>query len=239
MPELVSLKLIIEPDKGETIITSSFSDEEWETMSLFLDEWEAISKTRLVRDGDGWGNGTLGWHIEKGLYCKAELPDRARLTEFLHSFRPVYLEEERTNFNKVRAILKRRMDNQPLRAILDKCQNLYTGKVFQSQIGVLVQRQLPTQKQGQVKLEVKEVIVNSDEVLKQWLYGREYHRDELRKAFLKHLHSTIPEEFAMVIYLGLLRDKMLAVCNVANFIKLMRGLSPGGMHGNQWSLYML
>lgn len=67
------------------------------------------------------------------------------------------------------------------------------------------------------------MLINSENVLFDWLNSHEFHRDEDKKKFITALHKMFPLDGSKVIFVRLLVYKAVAAINVANFILVVLG----------------
>jgi hypothetical protein len=202
----LKFKLQLESDGGNSEVSGEFTDEERDRLRLFVQYSDEVSKTRLVQNGD-WGGFEIRYDEKTGYSYKATLPPWDDVIIFLHKFRPLLLETEATSFYKIQSLLGKVLDHPVLRVLLRAQRELYSGKTFQGQVQVLS----------------NSVLLNSDKVLSDWLNAYEYHREKEKREFIDSLHKMIPLDISKAIFLGLLRDKSIAVLNVTEFIKVVQG----------------
>lgn len=214
MSEKFQLKLSLGSTSEEVTISGEFSDEEWKLLWLFIEYEAEVSQTRLVQNGD-WGKAKIEWNHQTGLSGEADLPPWDDVIVFIHRFRPVLLQNEKTNFYKVHNLLAKVLVDPNAREILRIQHQLYSGKSFQAQVKVLS----------------NDVVLNSEKVLFDWLNAYENHREEQRKEFIDSLHKILTLEVSKAFFLGLLRDKMIAVSNLAKLIRVIKGIQPEGLRG--------
>ena len=132
------------------------------------------------------------------------LPDWNQVIVFLHKLRPLLLEDEKTNFYKIRNLLAKKLDNPHFRNLLTQYHQLYSGKKAQSE----------------VQIKSNEIVLNSEDTLLDWLNSYEFHRNEDKRKFIESLHQMLPLDVSKVIFLRLLLDKAEAIHRLADFIRV-------------------
>ncbi|MGK5092752.1 hypothetical protein WDW89_12150 [Deltaproteobacteria bacterium TL4] len=115
----------------------------------------------------------------------------------------MYLQDESTEFYKVSGLfIKKFGHDQNIKADLIRFREQYQGKRFQSQM----------------VLSLNDVIINSEETVKNWLNAHEYHRDQDKQKELEELSKLLPLDAMKPIFLSLLTDKAYAICGLARLI---------------------
>jgi len=204
MPKKFSLQ--IKSDGGNSEVSGEFTDEESERLGLFVQYAEEVSKTRLVQIGE-WGEGNFRYDEGVGFSCTATLPDWDDVKAFLHTARPLLLQNEDTYFYKIQKLLGKALDHPVMREVFRAQRKLYDGKSYQEQ----------------VKFMSNDVLLNSEKVLFKWLNAYEYHREKDHREFIEGLHKMWPLDMSKVIFLGLLKDKAIAMFDLAELIKVIQG----------------
>ena len=77
--------------------------------------------------------------------------------------------------------------------------------------------------QEQFEITSNDVLLNSEEVLQQWLNAYEFHRDKKKKSFIDSLHQLLPLEASKAIFLSLLTEKARAAINVGLIVRVILG----------------
>jgi hypothetical protein len=207
MPHKYDLQLISAEDGKCHSVSGEFSDEAWELFQEFDRYAEELIKTKFFQSNE-WGNLNLTWNGETNqITTITTLPEWDDVTVFLHKFRPLLLNDERTNFYKIHNMLSRELDDPHIRDVLKQQQELFSGKTAQSGM----------------QLRSNDILLNSEKVLFDWLNSHEFHRDKDKREFIGSLHQIIPLDASKVIFLRLLTDKAFAVWNLASFIALLMG----------------
>lgn len=206
MPQKYELSLNND-ETGETIsISGEFSDEEVKILEAFIIEAEEVWNTDFIQTGEK-GQLNIQWDHKTGTKLSTVLPEWNQVIVFLYKFRPILLQNEKTNFYKIHNLLARKLDHPNFRNSLGVQHELYIGKTAQAE----------------VQIKSNEVLLNSEKVLFDWLNSHEYHRDDDKREFIESLHQLIPLDASKVIFLKLLLHKALAAQNVADLIKVVLG----------------
>jgi hypothetical protein len=158
---------------------------------------------------NGWGgidarlqiSGRIGEPIQ--ITATEPSPDHRAI--LLHRLRPFLLEREPFSFHRVRGALNRASASDFLRMRLREIKQLYSGEHLRSQ----------------VRIEINDLVVNSEVMLDRWLNAFEYHRDEAEAIELIRQHEPIPLDASRPIFIGLLVDKCKAILNLAHIISKM------------------
>ena len=175
-------------------------------MEDYLSNTKRLIETNIIRDGMS-GNVSIKYDKDKGLSFEANLPDEDSILSLLHLMRRFILNDEGSSYNKVTGIIGRRFDNPSIRSMIKTQRNLYEGKEFQAQI----------------KIKSNGTLINSEEILFDWLNAFEYHSDQTKRKELEKLHELMPFDVSRVAFLTLLTEKVKAIVNIANFIALLMG----------------
>ncbi len=206
MPQNYELSLIND-ETGETVsISGEFSDEEIKLLDAFIKEADEVWSTDFIQTGEK-GSLNIQWDHKTGTQISTLLPEWNQVIVFLYRFRPILLQNEKTNFYKIHNLLAKKLDHPNFRNSLGVQHELYSGKTAQSEF----------------QIRSNEVLLNSEKVLFDWLNSHEYHRDEDKREFIESLHQMIPLDASKVIFLRLLIHKALATRNVADLIKVVLG----------------
>lgn len=204
MPQKYELSLIND-ETGETVsVSGEFSDEEVRVLEAFIKEADEVWNTDFIQTGEK-GKLNIQWDHKTGTQISTVLPEWNQVVIFLHKFRPILLQNERTNFYKIHNLLAKKLDHPNFRNSLGVQHELYSGKTTQSEFQV----------------RSNEVLLNSEKVLFDWLNSHEYHREEDKREFIESLHQMIPLDASKVIFLRLLIHKALATIHLADLIRVV------------------
>jgi hypothetical protein len=206
MPHKFKLDIIIDETSETVSETGEFSDEEIKQLEDFSIYASEVWQSEFIHSNER-GQTNINWNETDGLTTKTTLPDWNKVIVFLHKFRPILLQNERTYYNKIHNILARHLRHKYFRGMLQIQHDLFNGKTDQSRI----------------QIRSNQVLINSEKVLFDWLNSHEFHREEDKKEFIESLHQLIPLETSKVIFLGLLIDKAKAAINIASLIQVILG----------------
>jgi len=195
-------------DAGEDGITSfvcELSDDDVETLQRFLDQYE-----ELVMSAPGQ-NGVpceLTIHVEGGkTQITTTLPTRNELDILFARLRLFMLQDERTSFVKVCAILRRQFTDLRLVELLKSLHAAFHN--HQSHLNTL--------------LVINDVEINQEKMLMDWVYGYEQHGDDERRTRLRRLGIDVghPSICHKLVYL--LLNKQRAVSHLAAVVAVIFG----------------
>ena len=206
MPKEYKVELIND-ETGETVsVSGELSDEEVKLLEAFVKYADEVWDTDFMKSEER-GQFTVQWDEESGTKFTTVLPDWKEVIVFLHKFRPILLNNEKTNFYKIHNLLAKKLDHPTFRNSLGMQHEQYSGKTAQAEF----------------QLRSNKVLLNSEKVLFDWLNSHEYHREEDKQEFIESLHQMIPLDVSKVIFLRLLIDKSLASVNLADLIRVILG----------------
>jgi hypothetical protein len=203
----------------ESVCSGEFPPEEASVLREFHECSVAISSAEMLKTG--WKSSPLGWSKEGGFYSD-DKTSISKIRELLHLLRPVILQSERTNFNKIINVLSRRMENEGVRSLLKRWKDGFSQKISQSAFTITANG----------------LVLNSDEAFFLWLNAFEYHKDKDKQAEFKKALGALPFEIAMNIFTNSIVEKIDATSRLAKFIWDLEHSPPGdpvGMLGGRHS----
>lgn len=200
------LTLQINDTRENILLNGNFQADAWNLLNEFLEYSYDLLNTKFVRDGMPAAL-NIKWEQNSDIIFSTKLPSWDDVTVFLHKFRPIGLQSEGTNFNKICNILKKELAHPYFRNFVDQQQEFYSGKRMQTVI----------------KFQSDNVVLNSEKVLNNWLNSFEYHRDKEKRQFIESLHEIFPLDASKVLFLILLSDKTQAIDNIAGLIRVVVG----------------
>lgn len=204
MTQIRTIKLTQTKTGEESEISGVFENTEWKTLCNFRNYAQDLIQTKIVQNGMR-SSLKVNFDHNDGLSFRADLPPWEDIIVFLHKFRPLGLNSERTYFFKVCNILSKRLNHPWFNNAINKQRDFFTGKMMQSKI----------------RITSNAVLLNSEKVLNDWLNAYEYHRDETKQQELEQLHKIIPLEISKAIFVHLLIDKAKAAFKIADLIHIM------------------
>jgi hypothetical protein len=193
-------------DAGE--FEGDIPDEEWARLVRFAQCADRLASTGMVRDGCHVSV-TLNADIREGIKVEGAAPLDDDLAAFLHRMRPFVLQDEATYFFKACNILAKYVAEPLFRRLLGRLRDLFSGEDFLAQI----------------QIGVNNTLINTDEMLKNWLNADEYHGDEDKRRELEQLRKVFPEQGSRALFASMMMDKAKAVLEVA---RIVRAMEEGG-----------
>lgn len=200
------ISLNIQETGEKIVLAGEFKNEEWELLEEYVQYATELINTQFVKNGMP-SSLKLNWDRETGMTATTQLPPWDDVIVFLHKFRPLCLQSERTNFYKIFNLLSREISHPYFRNLISEEHKTYSGKRLQSQF----------------KMYSNEVLLNSEKLLFDWLNSYEYHRDKEKREFIESLHVVFPLEATQVLFLILLSDKTEAIHNIAVWLRVILG----------------
>ncbi len=207
-----NVKVGIKNENGnEEAVELEFADEDWETLQDFAKLASKLERNSLVQE-DIPSTLKVDWSPGEGLKVDTKLPSDEQIDALLMKLRPFLLNDERTNFNRVRNIVRRAASHQRLRKHLDTLQFLYSG-----------QRQQSLFVAGAYSSEQDPKIINSEDMLQVWLNGDRFHQEKEKKKILDAMHGLMPLESSVALFLFLIADKVIAILALQRIVALFAG----------------
>lgn len=195
--------IVTASDSADAVLAGSFDSQNWDLLQRYLRAVYDLLETRYVKNGMP-ASLHISWQKESGLTIDPKLPDWEEVMVFLHRFRPVGLQSEATYFSTVANLLKKELVHPSVRRLLDNIR-----EQFRDQTGYT--------------FEIDGTVVNSEDILGTWLNAYEYHRDQDKQKIIDDLHRSFPLDATKVLFLTMLRQKMIAVRNLAAFTRVVVG----------------
>lgn len=201
-------KFRIQYDNQEMIfLTASFDDAEWKCLTMYLEYVKELETTAISRNG-ALSNLTIVINEEGEVNFKTKAPKQIEIAELLHKLRPFILQDEKTFFNKISNILKRKIENKKFRSTIDDNINLFEGKEMSEKLNITSNN--------------LEII--SQRALLMWLNSYEYHRDIEKREELNAIFKNLSKEAVEVIFLMLIIEKLKAIKSLACLLSPIVGI---------------
>jgi hypothetical protein len=189
------------------VITANLTREEADDLRDFNACVEELRSARLVQKGLG-----IKWSITFQTGDRPRnpepLPEEIELREFLLVMRPFLLHRERTSFNQVRGLLRRRL-NHPYTA-------WYLKRLHQQYSGDYSRRLFEVRYDGNV--------LNSERTFLLLLNGYWFHKDREKQFSLAELRKAFPPDISDAVFTEMLTNKAVAVLNLAKFLQKLQWL---------------
>jgi hypothetical protein len=202
--------------QAEIAVRAVFDDDEWRWLNSFVQYAEELAATPVVQDGFSTSL-KMKFTKENGLSIEAKAPPMDSVRLFLHKLRPLILQDERTSYYRISAILDRRFEEDTIRTLLRGHRRRFSSVRAQGLFTIHVSSTSP-EAGG-----LPPTILNSDETLMKWLNAHEYHRDEDKQKELEELHRAFPADALRTIFVSLLIDKAQAIFDLADFARCVLG----------------
>lgn len=206
MPHEYKLSLIKNDTSEKITLSGEFADKEWELLEEFHQCAVDLLNTRFVKDSMP-SSLEIKWHQGSAMEFKTQLPPWDDVRAFLHTFRPIGLQSERTYFYNLCAVLEKQLVHSYIRDMMGNLRKIYNGQILQTMN----------------KIQIYDVIINSDKVLFAWLNSYEYHRDKNKRNFIDDIQTEFPPDASKAIFLSLLAEKTRAIINLTCLIRVILG----------------
>ena len=193
----IAFDLAINDDKSiHVIVEAAFEDNELASLAHYVQLIGRVRTCTLLERGI---HGFTGLTFDaKGLSVKADAWSRAELHELLHVLRPVTLEEERSSFHRIAALLGRRINEPIVRNYLK-----IANRVFRDGVMSLY-----------MQIRVGDQPLFAESLLKTWLNGTQYHTDDEKAKAWAALEENLGEPNSRAIVQDHLYGKVLALMNI-------------------------
>lgn len=206
-----SFELALRVNQGEAEkLHVEVDDSDWQTLIGYLEDFDRLAATRM--GGNCQIKVTFTFDARTGFSWSGEMPPEDDVAAFLHRLRPFVLNDERSNFNRVCNILGRAIAHPGMTALLRQQRDEFAGRAFQSQLQLLSNG----------------AVVNTEQVLQNWLNAYEYHRDpERRERLAKVHHELLPLEALRPVFVSMLIDKARAIGTVVAVVRMIVNRQKG------------
>ena len=190
---------------SEDIAEGEIPVELWRDLQTFREEAERLAGCAWVKQDLP---GSYRLHFEAGA-MRVELidaPSELVMREVLHCLRPFVLQSERLYYPRVSGHLFESMRHSVLRGLLSLSRDMFTGHDM---------RDVFTITRSDLEL-------TTQEALDLWLDAFEYHRhgrDTTRRERFLQRHGGPPDDLATAVFRDHLRGKVLAILNLAGFVR--------------------
>ena len=159
----------------------------------FAQDWSVLSKISVQFGGKGGGIKNVG-----------SVPPDEQIEVFLHRLRPIYLNDERTNFNRIANLVSSHIRDSEIAQTIRAWKNEYDGSASQEAF----------------RMSVDLTTLNSQEFLDNYLNALEYHRDKDRREKIQQVTQHYPLDVQKPIVVLLLFYRLSAINRLASFVEL-------------------
>ena len=178
-----------------------FPDDMKALLVQFVEVAHALNETAFVRN---WDQTKISIHManDGGITNRGSLPSDEETSAFLHRLRPIYLNNEPTNFNRVANVVSVHLNDPWFTGLIRVCKRYYDGRasreVFEIAAGGMV--------------------INSQEFLDHYLNAIEYHRDPDRRRHINRLAEDFPLDAQRPFVVLLLAMRLNAINKLTSFL---------------------
>lgn len=183
-----------------------FTDGEWRQLNDYLSHVADLHSTQFLIKGEGVQLNFVG-NEGTAPQWSVKAPPVDDVLAFLHRLRPLILQEEPACFQKVRAVLKRRLKDASIHPFMERLLDVYEGREMQKVVAI----------------QSNDCIVNSEKMLITWLNAYEYHRDRDKQELLESYSKIMPSEWSRGVFLILLVEKGKAITNLGALVEVVLG----------------
>jgi len=201
---IVTLTLSDSEDTLAATVSGEFNDQDFQILRNFASQMNRVKEaTLLVRGFSGITN--MKWEAGAGMTFTCAPYTNAELYELLHVLRPVTLEEERTSFQKIIALLGKRFKDK---TFAQHCRAL--RHIFEE--GELSQYM-------QIQVGGQKLFHNS--ILRLWLNGTQYHTDQEKAQAWAKLEVALTERNARALAIGQVHSRVKALLLLDHTVNLV------------------
>lgn len=200
MPEVFDCRFQLGDGGSVESAHAEIPDDEWAVVEEFLGHAERLFNSPAAEIGVSF---QLHWNSQSGFSYTGELPHDDQIAAILHRLRPFILQKESTYLAKVCGVLAHRIEHPQFRKMMKGILNEFMGKSFQQQM----------------KVTVGNATLNTDEMVKNWLNGFEYHHFEDARQALEVFNTVLPEGWQRAIFISMLIDKAREVGNTLIIVR--------------------
>jgi hypothetical protein len=151
-----------------------------------------------------WPNTRLSIHLgnDGRITNTGILPSDDEIALFLHRLRPIYLNNEQTNFNKIANLMSRHLADKEIAECVREWKRHYDGKASQDVF----------------EIKILGNIINSGTFFDDYVNALEYHRDKDRRENIDAIAEHFPLEAQKPIFVLLLMMRLNAINKLASFL---------------------
>ncbi len=188
---------------GEEFERPDFLDSQKSDLREFLDCANKLNESTLAQDPSILNKISIQFG-NSGIRSVGSLPPDEQVEVFLHRLRPIYLNNERTNFNRIINLVSAHINHSQIADTFRLWKQEYDGRAMQDVFTIAVDK----------------TILNSQEFLDNYLNALEYHRDKERREKIQRVTEHYPLEVQKPIVLLLLFYRLSAINRLAALIEL-------------------
>ncbi|MED5617647.1 hypothetical protein [Ideonella sp. BN130291] len=203
---MVTVTLTLHDSEGTLAasVTGEFDDDDVDRLRDFATQMTRVKETALLARGFS-GITNMKWEAGSGMVFTCAPYSNAELYELLHVLRPVILEEERTSFQKIIALLGRRFKDKTFAHHARSLRHIFEEGELSSYM--------------QVQVGGQKLLHNS--ILKLWLNGTQYHTDQEKAESWKKLEDSLTENNARALAIELVHSRVKALLLLDHVVQLV------------------
>jgi hypothetical protein len=152
-------------------VAVEFTANEMSELEEYLSNAQKLTELKIVKSGLNTSF-KVSASQQDGIRIKTSAPEEEELMAFLHLMRRFILHKEAASYNRITALIKRRIENDQIRSMVKLQRKIYEGKKLQEL----------------VKISFNEELLNSESKLLEWLNAFEYHNDREK---IKNMESLL------------------------------------------------
>jgi hypothetical protein len=176
-----------------------------ETFDRFLTQYEDLFASGPIQNGVPC---EITIRVVDGRAAiETDLPTRDELDVLFQRLRLFVLQEERASFDKVCALLRRRLDHPRILELLKEQHAAFHNNA----------KHVPWH------LVVNSSDIDHEQTLNDWIYGYQYHADDERRSRLRLAGIDVDSPMIRYKLVWLLLNKHVPIRNLASLVALLRG----------------
>jgi hypothetical protein len=178
-----------------------FPDETKLKLLTFCECAQSLSESSFVKNPLS-RKGSLHFANDGSITHKGEFPPDDDIYAFLHRLRPIYLNDEETNFNKIANLVSQHILDNDVTEAIRYWKQYYDGR----------------ESQKIFTIKIKEKILNSNEFFDNYVNAFEYHRNPARRKYIDAIAESFPLEAQKSVFVLLLGLKLKVTIKLASFV---------------------
>lgn len=201
------IKLTREDTRTTNLVEGEFEDNEVMRLQNFFKYAKALAELSILQSGN-FGQMSIKQEAGQPPSFAISLPPMEAIAALLHKLRRFILHKEPTSFNSIAGLIKRRFRDPVIHSVIDSHRRIFESRELQSHMTI----------------SVNGLIVNSEEMLKNWLNAvGEYHEDVDKRKEIEKIKELMPDDATQFIMLMVLSDQVRAIVSLAHFVGLLFG----------------
>lgn len=204
MPEIKLLLSDPGPPVVNEVVIGQFSDQEMERFKSFVQYVARVRDSTILQSGLP-AITNMSWNANEGMKFSCPPVANADLHELLHVLRPLILQREHCSFHNIASIFGAKFENVLIRSQLKELRRFFEN----GELSFYMQ------------IHVGDTPLLSDNTLKLWLNGEEYHTDLDKAQAWKGLEESLNVENTRAIVISLIQSKVKALFRLEYLVNLV------------------